>query len=141
MGHAVELGAHADEALYAASLLSRAGATSATIHFLERAYALTEDPSMSEVHETIRRRLVGLEAHAMLEAADATAKIIDARWHQEMSFVPRDEYLLLGPVMDPVRCTGVAASRSAECTRDWASIAAAAGVTDINAPESSAGSP
>jgi hypothetical protein len=96
---------------------------------------------MAEVHETIRRRLVALEAHAMLEAADATAKVIDARWHREMSFVRRDQYLLLGPVIDPGRCAGIEANRSAECARDWASIAAAAGVVDINAPESSAGSP
>jgi hypothetical protein len=141
MGHAVELGAHADEALSAATLLSGTGATSASIHFLERAYALTEDPSMSEIHETIRRRLVALEAHAMLEAADATAKVIDARWQREMSFVGRDHYLLLGPVMDPARCAGIAASRAVDCARDWASIAAAAGVTDVTAPESSEGSP
>jgi hypothetical protein len=141
LGHAVELGAEADQALSAATFLSRAGATSATIHFLERAYALTEDPSMSEVHETIRRRLVALEARAMLEAADATAKVIDARWHQEMPFVGRDHYLLLGPVTDPERCAGISANRAGQCARDWAAVASAAGVRDISAPESSEGSP
>jgi len=141
LGHSVELGADAEHALSAATFLSRAGATSATIHFLERAYALTEDPSMSEVHEIIRRRLVALEAHAMFEAADATAKVIDARWHQEMPFIGRDRYLLLGPVTDPARCAGISATRDVQCARDWASIASAAGVTNINAPGSSADSP
>jgi hypothetical protein len=141
LGHAVELGADADQALPAATYLSRGGATSATIHFLERAYALTEDPSMSEVHETIRRRLVALEARAMFEAADATAKVIDARWHQEMPFIGRDRYLLLGPVTNPARCAGITATGDVQCARDWAAIASAAGVTNISAPESSADSP
>ena len=141
LGHAVELGAEADQALSAATFLSRAGATSATIHFLERAYALTADSSMSEVHETIRRRLVALEARAMLEAADAAAKVIDARWRQEMPFVGRNHYLLLGPVTDPALCAGIRANRAGPCARDWAAVASAAGVGDVSAPESSAGSP
>src|SRR5258708_35935150 len=111
------------------------------IHGHERPSPLTESSSRPEVHQTLRRRLVALEAHAMFEAADATAKVIDARWHQEMPFIGRDRYLLLGPVTDPARCAGVTATRDVQCARDWASIASAAGVTNISAPGSSADSP
>ncbi len=65
MGHAVELGAAPGRALTAATLLSKAGQTEEAIRYLERAYAFTEHPSMTELHESIGRRL------AMLRASEA----------------------------------------------------------------------
>jgi tetratricopeptide (TPR) repeat protein len=122
MGHAVELGADADRALSAATMLSRAGATEAAIHYLERAYALTERPEMSEIHDTIGRRLAALEASALRDQADAAAHAIEARWRRELPFLSRDRYLLLGPAVDPGRCVGLAASDRPECIRDWEPI-------------------
>ena len=57
MEHAVELGASPDSALTAASVMSRAGQAAMAIEYLERAYAFTEHPSMTEVHEAIGERL------------------------------------------------------------------------------------
>jgi tetratricopeptide (TPR) repeat protein len=133
IGHAVELGADADRALTAATLLTRAGANEEAIRYLERAYAFTEHQSMAEVHEAIGNRLAALQANAMREAADAAARAIDARWKRELPFITRDLYLLLGPVVDVLRCSGLAAANDPACARDWPSAPAS--------PASSADSP
>jgi len=57
IGHAVELGALPERALTAASLLTEAGQCAVAMHYLERAYAMTEHPSMAEQHEKIGLRL------------------------------------------------------------------------------------
>jgi hypothetical protein len=122
LGHAVELGADADRALSAASMLSRAGATQAAIGYLEHAYAFTEHPSMAAVHAQIGAWLESLKATAVRDASDAAAREIDARWKREMPSVDRDMYLLLGPEVDPARCAGVGKSFLPECSRDWESV-------------------
>jgi hypothetical protein len=119
MGHAVEVGADADQALSAATMLTRAGATQAAIASLEHAYAFTEHPSMTEVHESIGQRLAALQATAVRDAADAEGRAIDARWKAELGPVSRGLYLLLGPVVDPARCAGVEAALQPRCARDW----------------------
>lgn len=118
MGHAVELGADADRALTAAAILSRSGETEAAIRYLERAYALT--PPTSDVHESIGRRLATLEAVARRDATDAAARNVHARWQEELPFVTRDQYLLLGPKVDVARCAGPTARDDDACARDWA---------------------
>lgn len=119
MGHAVELGADADRALTAATLLTEGGATQAAIGYLERAYAFTEHPSMASVHEAIGRRLAALEAKGLQDTADTVARAIDERWQNELPFLSRDHYLVVGPSVDPVRCAGVAAADDDACARDW----------------------
>lgn len=119
LGHAVEIGADADRALPAATLLTRAGATQAAIRYLEHAYAFTEHPSMAEVHESIGQRLAALQATTIRDAADAQGKAIDARWSAELEPVDRSLYLLLGPVVDTARCAGIEAGASPGCARDW----------------------
>ena len=57
IGHAVELGAFPERALTAASLLTETGQCAVAIHYLQRAYALTEHPSMADQHERLGRRL------------------------------------------------------------------------------------
>jgi hypothetical protein len=122
MGHAVELGADADQALSAATLLTNAGANKEAIGYLEHAYAFTEHPAMAEVHEAIGRRLATLEVTAMRDAADAATQTIDARRKVEMPSASRTMYLLLGPVGDPLRCAGPEAIDTLACPRDWATV-------------------
>jgi hypothetical protein len=124
IGHAVELGANADQALTAAAMLSRYGAAQAAIQYLERAYAFTEHPSMASVHEAIGRKLAALQANGLREAADAAARVVDDRWHEELPFVSRDRYLLLGPGVDVARCAGLAGAGEPSCARDWSDMTA-----------------
>ena len=133
IGHAVELGAEADEAISAANMLSRAGATREAVRYLEHAYAFTEHPSMHDIHEAIGRTLASFEAVAARNAADDAARTIGERWQRELPVVSRDRYLVLGPVIDPLRCAGPASRDDAACARSWDEIMAA--------PRTSAGSP
>jgi hypothetical protein len=127
IGHAVDLGADADRALAAASMLTRAGATEPAIRFLEHAYAFTEHPSMHDVHEAIGSKLAALQASVMRDSADSTARAVDARWRTELPFVTRDRYLLLGPKVDVARCSGLAAADDTACARDWISALESSG--------------
>ncbi len=126
IGHAVELGADADQALSAASMLSGSGATDQAIRYLEHAYSFTEHPMMREMHERIRRKLDELQGYALREAADEAIRSVETRRQKEMPYLSRDLYLLLGPAADPARCAGVAASdegeRGGDCARSWSTI-------------------
>lgn len=122
MTRAVELGADAERALSAASLLSQSGETEAAIRSLQRAYAFTEHPAMTAVHEAIGRKLETLQASHTIEAERAAMRAIDARWQRELPFLSRDQALLLGPVVDIARCAGVAASHRPECSREWGDL-------------------
>jgi hypothetical protein len=122
IGHAVELGADADRALTAATVLTKAGATQAAIRYLERAYASTEHPSMASIHEAIGKRLVDLQAKGVIDSADVAARAINDRWQREMPFVSRDRYILLGPLVDPLACAGLDAANDPACSRDWTTV-------------------
>jgi tetratricopeptide (TPR) repeat protein len=129
MGRAVELGADAEGVLTAAYLLSHAGATREAIPYLERAYAFTEKPEMAEIHEAIGHKLAELELSAMKDAADAAERAIDLRWQAEIPFVARDWYAVIGPVMAPARCAGLAFGGGTDCARDWTTVTATGGVS------------
>jgi tetratricopeptide (TPR) repeat protein len=133
IGHAVELGADAERALTAATILTGAGNTEQAIRFLERAYAFTEDSSMAELHDKIGGRLAALQAAARRDAADEIARAINSRWKRELPFLTRGQYLLFGPKVDVSRCSGVSAAADSACARDWLSALAP--------PPSSADSP
>jgi hypothetical protein len=132
MGRAVELGADAERALAAASVLTRGGQTEAAIAYLQRAYAFTEHPSMATVHEAIGKSLDSLRANQFVEAAHAAEDAIEARHQRELPSLTLDEYRLLGPWADPLQCAGFAASAQPECRRDW---------RDVSEPAESASSP
>lgn len=62
MEHALELGGDPDALLGAAGVLSDIGERDAVLRFLQRAYAMTEHPSMADIHERIGRKLAELLA-------------------------------------------------------------------------------
>jgi hypothetical protein len=119
VGHAVELGADAERALAAASVLTRGGDTDAAIAYLQRAYAFTEHPSMAVVHDAIGRKLHELQANQYVEAANVAERAFEARRARELPFLTRDEYRLLGPRVDPLACAGFASGDDAKCARHW----------------------
>jgi hypothetical protein len=119
IGHAVELGADAERALTAATLLGKAGPSQAALRYLEHAYAFTEHPSMASVHEAIGRRLAALEDTGLRDAADAAARAVDERWRSELPLLSREDYVLLGPVVDTARCAGPSGADDPSCARTW----------------------
>jgi hypothetical protein len=128
IGHAVELGADADGALEAASLLSGSGpaATKEITRYLEHAYAFTDHPMMEELHEKIGRELQELHETAFRDATDKAIRTVDDRHRAELPNVSREFYLLLGPIVDVSRCAGRAASDEGAgggpCARSWADL-------------------
>ena len=126
MGHAVELGADADNALSAATLLSNAGRTRDAIRFLYRAYEFTSDPSMADVHEDIGNKLSPRRASDGVETRGGLAKrtpVVGGRMVRELPFVDRSMYLLLGPMPNVDQCAGLAAGETPTCARkDWIAL-------------------
>jgi hypothetical protein len=141
LGHAVELGADADDALTAATLLDEAGVRLQAIRFLEHAYAIT--PLDSEIHEALGQRLASLQARAQRDASDARRAAFEARRRREMPYVPPSLYRLLGPRVDPDHCAGVSSAGDPACARDWIGALGEPASPDVSADElgSSVGSP
>jgi len=118
MVHAVELGADANSAVAAAGLMSDAGEKQAVLRFLERAYAMTEHPSMASIHESIGQKLAELLGQMQDDQTGAQMRVIGERWQREMPSVSRDDYLLLGPAVDTARCAGLAGADDPACARE-----------------------
>lgn len=120
MTRAVELGASVGRSLSAASLLSRAGERNASIAFLERAYALTDDPSeRDQIAAKLRELAVDALRDGEQNEAARSAAFVESRWRRSSPFLTRGEFLLLGPPHDAAACTGPAHADSKECTNSW----------------------
>jgi hypothetical protein len=111
---AVELGADPDRSVTAATLLSRYGKRDAAIRGLTRSYVLADN---ERDREEIARKLAILGATPDREEVEHDMRVIESRWRDEFSFLPRDAYMLLGPMSPPARCAG--RPTTAECPRDW----------------------
>jgi hypothetical protein len=113
---AVQLGADADRSLAAASMLKRWGKGDAARRYLGQMYALADDEN---TRAEIAASLHALNASEEQDAAERTIRAIESRWRQDMPFVPRGEFLLLGPGVDPARCAGLSMSGKPSCAHDW----------------------
>jgi hypothetical protein len=111
---AVELGADADRTITAATLLSRYGKRDAAIRDLTRAYVLADS---DHDREEIAHKLAILGATPDRDEVEHNRRVIESRWRDELNFVSRDAYMLMGPLNPPARCAGRATS--SECPRDW----------------------
>jgi hypothetical protein len=118
MVHAVELGADANSAIAAASVMGDVGEKQAVLRFLQRAYGMTQHPSMASIHERIGQKLSELLGQLQEDQAGALMRAIGDRWQHEMPAVTRDDYLLLGPAVDTARCAGLAGADDPACARE-----------------------
>jgi hypothetical protein len=113
---AVELGADADRSLAAASMLRKWGKTDAALRYLRQSYALTDDEN---TRAEIAAQLRAIDASEEQDAAERTVRAIESRWRRDMPFVPRGEFLLLGPELDPMGCAGLERAGKPSCAHDW----------------------
>jgi hypothetical protein len=118
MEHALELGGDPSALLAAAGVLTDMGERDAVRRFYERAYAMTEHPSMTAIHEQIGKQLAALRGQMLDDRADALMRAIGERWQREMPSVSRDDYLLLGPAVDTARCAGLAGADDPACAHE-----------------------
>jgi tetratricopeptide (TPR) repeat protein len=117
INHAVELGADVDRGVAASAMLdSRLGEREASIRFLERAYALTDD---DDERAQISARLELMHAG---QARDRSREVLDAiegAWRAGYPFLDRGMFTLVAPVPNVARCVGPAAALDHTCARDW----------------------
>jgi hypothetical protein len=111
--HAVELGADAERSLSAATVLRKSGERDATIKYLERAYAMTDD---AETRQQILYKLQMLDATS---EAEATTTMVDRECRASWRFLSRGECLLIGPGRPIAKCAGPASFHDRDCPRDW----------------------
>jgi tetratricopeptide (TPR) repeat protein len=122
LARACELGADdrvlTRKCIGAARALNRAGEQEATIRFLERLLALSDDPAIRAKARAMLESLVGHRLDASL--ASRRSRFEQLR-QAELPFVDPDLYLLLGPPTDPARCAGHRDEALACATtfRDW----------------------
>lgn len=126
LAHACELaGSDADvqyHCIAAATMLSREGARQATIQFLERVLAVSDD-------EHIRKLALAYLKHAIGEQVQAREKRRLERfrkaWHADLGFVKKDQLLVLGPHFDAAACAGLDRADKKGCATTWRAWSAA----------------
>ncbi|MEZ4225022.1 MAG: hypothetical protein R3B13_28975 [Polyangiaceae bacterium] len=98
----------------AADLFTRAGEQEATIGFLQRFLAITDDEGVRRIALGQLRKVVGER-----EQARFTRRIdaLNEAWGRDLPFVRKDMLLIIGPPTSPWRCTGTDAS--ADCASSW----------------------
>ncbi len=117
----VELGGDSSTALSAVSILTRGGETKAAIASLQRALAITDDPS---ARKAIEAKLDDLGAKKEREDADRAVKLIEPLWRTQARGLPYAAVLLMWPAPDPRLCAGIGGSprtpqQTRECARGW----------------------
>ncbi len=124
IARAVELGAASDRSLDVAMMLKKFGERDAAIRELERGYALTDDP---EKQARIAASLAKLEAAGQRDEIDRKRRLIENDWRESYPFASRGQYLMLGPIVDGLKCAGPAEARGqtfaddSACAHDWTS--------------------
>jgi hypothetical protein len=113
---AVELGADADRSIAAASMMKKWGKNDAARRHLHQILALADD---DQTREEISQQLRVLNASDEKDSAERALEEVEARWRREMRFVPRRQYLLLGPEVDALSCAGPEKSGQPACARAW----------------------
>lgn len=103
-------------ALGGARYLSQAGARDAEIRFLQRTMVVTDD---EELKEKVRSRLEQLRG---AQRMDGYARVEQGIWgmrHEDLPFVSRIRYMVLGPPRDSVRCAGSRHRDEPACARTF----------------------
>jgi tetratricopeptide (TPR) repeat protein len=100
----------------AAGILTRAGEREATIQFLERVLAASDDEELRARAIQYLQRALGERSRERLQArADRLRKA----WKADLPFVSLTSELILGPPNDPAACAGLA-PRGPACAATWA---------------------
>ncbi|HEY3493098.1 MAG TPA: hypothetical protein VGK73_00360 [Polyangiaceae bacterium] len=99
----------------AAGLFTRAGEREATIQFLERILAASDDEELRAMAIRLLQAALGERSRELVQArADRLRKA----WKADLPFVSLTTELLLGPPSDPAACAG--GRPTPECAATWA---------------------
>jgi hypothetical protein len=99
----------------AASLFTKAGEREATIQFLERVLAVSDDDEIREMATRWLQAALGEQARERLQVR---ANRLRHAWRADLPFVNLTQELVLGPPTATERCAGLGRSSSA-CATTW----------------------
>jgi len=116
---AAELGASIDKTMAAASILGKSGEQAATVRYLERAYALTDD---EETKERIANQLSFYKKSVLEDAQVRAQKRLDSARGRSYPFLNRHAFLLVGPMPDTFGCAGDRGDPN--CSFSWSTLLA-----------------
>lgn len=115
------------QAFGGAGILQRAGQIEASISFLRRTIAVTEDPELREKAEKQLAWMLAKKSAEIDQLADAKKWQTDRRryeafqetWRRDLPFVTKSTLLLLGPPRDAAWCAGTERALSPGCAATW----------------------
>jgi tetratricopeptide (TPR) repeat protein len=96
----------------AARLFSQTGEREALMQFVERVMAVTDDPTVHEQALATLARAIGEEQKAEMKQRRAR---LDSIRENDLPFVSKDRYLLIGPKTNGYACFGQRAKTSLDC--------------------------
>jgi tetratricopeptide (TPR) repeat protein len=100
----------------AADLFTRAGEREATIRFLERVLAVTDDEAVRDLALGHLQKHIGEREHERVQQRMASFR---ERWGGDLPFVTKDHLLVIGPAFEPAACAGVVDAGNVECATSW----------------------
>lgn len=99
----------------AASLFTKAGEREATIQFLERVLAVSDDDEIRDLATRYLQVALGEQAR---ERFKVRANRLRVAWREDLPFVSLTQELVIGPPAAAERCAGLAQAASA-CATTW----------------------
>lgn len=109
------------QALGGARILERSGEREASIRFLQRTYAVTDD---AELKEHLRKRLATLLGEQELNGRLARDSAFNSLLAGELPWTTRSHALALGPAPHPAACAGPEHEGDSACATTWRQWAA-----------------
>jgi hypothetical protein len=104
------------QALGGASMLARHGEREASIRFLQRTYAVTDDEDLKkEILGRLEKLMVERDLQAYKGRDEAFRSLVEG----ELPYLTRDEALVLGPPPSPAHCAGPHHPDEPDCAIDW----------------------
>ena len=100
----------------AAGIFTKAGQREASLHFLERVLAVSDDESIRKLALGYLQRELGEQERERIERR--FQRFHDA-WGKDLPFARKDTLLVIGPAFDPSACAGLDASADPKCASTW----------------------
>ncbi len=120
--HAGDLGGSRSQyslwhAIAGVGILTKEGERDAMMAFLQRVFAITEDP---ELRDHIQMKLDRLAQGKFESNALTLSRAFDELWHRRLPFMSRTALRILGPDVPVWRCAGISDTEDlSACERSW----------------------
>lgn len=100
----------------AAAIFTRAGEREATVAFLQKVLAISDDEEIRRIAIGHLQRVLG---EGEVERVNARFEVFRKRWGADLPFVRKDTLLIIGPAFDPSYCSGAGSTAAEACVTSW----------------------